>query len=288
MRKNKLGLLMHFKIPDIIAQRRLTSFHYMVFSKLNAVRLSIPNGKTKAVTVSFDVETWPNFCGGIRDDLADPYGEYFNYIPKLLEVLEEYNIKAQFFVCGKVLSFYPEVFKSVIRRGHEVGGHGYAHEVMTSLPLIEQKRIIAEVRRVMLEKLDHELKSWRCPLLRANVETYKALKDEHVTFSSNARYGRPMSIEGVIEMPLLNKMDGDILGFHGNKNHDPATWVRYMKKKLESLIGDKQEVIVFGMHTWIQRRVDPDCEELKQFFQFLNSKKDHYWVGCFGCYEEKL
>jgi len=270
----------------IIARGSMTSFHYLIFSKLNKVKLKIPDNKAKAVTISFDVETWSNFHGGRIEESADPDGEYFTYIPKLLDVLGDYSIKAHFFVCGEVLDLYPEVFKEVARKGHDLGGHGYRHEMMPYLSYNRQKAIIGKVRQIMLRKVGYDLKSWRCPGLAANISTYRALKKEEVTFSSNAKVGSPMKIKGVVELPLTKKMDGDVLGFFENKKRDPTNWTNYMKKQLDNLIERERGVLVFGMHTWLQRRVDPNCDALEKFLYYLNSQRDEYWIGGFGSYAE--
>lgn len=273
---------MSLELLALMSKGSMTSYHYLILSKLNKIQLEIPDNKTKAVMISFDVETLSNFCGGRIDESADPDGEYFTYIPKLLNTLDDYSIKSQFFVCGKILEAYPEVFKQVAREGHGLGGHGYRHELMPYYSYTDQRKIIRKVRYVMQKKIGHELKSWRCPGLAANINTYKALEKENVTFCSNARVGSPMNINGVVEVPLTNKMDGQVIGFRKKKTSDPPEWINYMKKKVDE---STRRVMVFGMHTWLQRRLDSDCDALKKFLHYLNSRRDEYWIGGFGSYE---
>jgi len=277
---------MSLETLGIIARGSMTSLHYLILSKINKIELKIPYNKAKAVTMSFDVETWNHFYGGRIDKSADPDGEYFTFIPKLLDILDNYSIKAHFFACGKVFDLYPEVFKEVARKGHDLGGHGYRHEMMPYLSYNRQKEIINKVRQVMRRKIGYDLKSWRCPGLAANINTYKALKKEEVIFSSNAKVGSPMYIKGLVEIPLTNKMDGDVLGFYKNNKSNPTNWTNYMKKKLDNLIERDRGLLVFGMHTWLQRRVDPNCVALEKFLHYLNSRRDEYWIGGFRSYEK--
>lgn len=278
---------MPLELLGLISRGSITRFHYLILSKLNRIKLKIPNLKARAVTISFDVETLPRFCGGFVDESADPDGEYLTYIPKLLDVLDDYSVKAHFFVCGEVLELYPEVFKDVARRGHGLGGHGYRHEIMPYLSYNRQRAIVSKVRQIMLQTIGYDLGSWRCPGLAANVSTYKALEKEGVVFSSNAKVGSPMCIMGVVELPLTNKMDGGILGFRESKKQDPTEWIKYMMAQLDNLTKREQGVLVFGMHTWLQRKVDPCCDALKEFLHYLNSRRDEYWVGGFGSYEKR-
>lgn len=47
--------------------------------------------------------------------------------PWVLDVLDHYNIKATFFAVGENVKKYPELYKEVLNRGHEVGNHTYNH-----------------------------------------------------------------------------------------------------------------------------------------------------------------
>jgi peptidoglycan/xylan/chitin deacetylase (PgdA/CDA1 family) len=54
-------------------------------------------------------------------------------IPRILDLLDRYSIKSTFFVPGWTADNYPESVREVIRRGHEVGVHGYRHENLAQL-----------------------------------------------------------------------------------------------------------------------------------------------------------
>jgi peptidoglycan/xylan/chitin deacetylase (PgdA/CDA1 family) len=47
--------------------------------------------------------------------------------PYVLDLLEQYNAKATFFVVGDNVRKYPDIFASVIGKGHAVGNHTYHH-----------------------------------------------------------------------------------------------------------------------------------------------------------------
>jgi len=46
---------------------------------------------------------------------------------RLLDILEQYNVKATFFCIGKQAEKYPETMKRIISSGHTVGSHTYSH-----------------------------------------------------------------------------------------------------------------------------------------------------------------
>lgn len=47
--------------------------------------------------------------------------------PAILDILDEYNIKATFFVVGTMVEKYPEILKDTYDRGHTIGNHSYSH-----------------------------------------------------------------------------------------------------------------------------------------------------------------
>jgi peptidoglycan/xylan/chitin deacetylase (PgdA/CDA1 family) len=274
---NILSDLCHNKIYRFI-DRRYTQFSYLILSRFNRLRLNIPEDKAKGVVFSFDVETWDDKCGGLVEPTADPEDEYFRYLPELLDLLKDYSIPAHFFVCGKTLELYPEVFKMVLKRGHAIGGHGYAHERMSNLSSEEQRGIVKKVRSLLNERLNLNLTSWRCPGLAANRETYRVLNECGVKVCSNAPWGKPMLIEGILEVPMVRKMDDQILRYSNMRegcNH-PRRWADYMQRKFMSA---DSGIMIFGMHTWIQRKYDPKHEALTAFLNFLESYRNKIWFG---------
>ncbi len=46
---------------------------------------------------------------------------------KILQILQQYNIKATFFLLGENLSRYPEIVQQVVNEGHAVGNHTWNH-----------------------------------------------------------------------------------------------------------------------------------------------------------------
>ena len=56
------------------------------------------------------------------DDGPDP-----EHTPKVLDMLDEYCVKATFFVVGKDAERNPELTHEIVRRGHTLGGHSWSH-----------------------------------------------------------------------------------------------------------------------------------------------------------------
>ncbi len=47
--------------------------------------------------------------------------------PWVLDILDQYGIKATFFCVGENVWRYPEIYQEILRRGHRTGNHTYNH-----------------------------------------------------------------------------------------------------------------------------------------------------------------
>ncbi|MGQ9719534.1 MAG: polysaccharide deacetylase family protein [Nitrososphaerales archaeon] len=252
--------------------------HYLLLRKLNPIRTIIPENKEKGVVLSFDVESWSNLCGGKYDISANPEDEYGQFLPQLLDVLDSYSVKAQFFICGKVVELYSFLFRPLVQKGHGLGGHGYEHEVMPNLRISEQISVINRVKQIIRQLLGINPVSWRCPGLAANLGTYLALRNHNFRISSNAmRINEPFSVKGITEIPLAEKMDGDFLGFYSPSTSSRSQiWADYMKREFDRI---RKGILVLGMHTWVQRKYDPRLEAIRSFLNYVEPFMGKVWLG---------
>lgn len=62
------------------------------------------------------------------DDGPHPY-----YTPLILDILEEYGIKATFFMIGENIKYYSQAAEAVLAAGHEIGNHTYRHKTLKPL-----------------------------------------------------------------------------------------------------------------------------------------------------------
>lgn len=60
-------------------------------------------------------------------------GYYQKTVEKILDVLKKEDIKSTFFIIGKVLDDYPEVWKRAIDEGHQICNHTNNHQVLTNM-----------------------------------------------------------------------------------------------------------------------------------------------------------
>lgn len=155
-----------------------------------------PEGKQCAVMFSFDLDgdtTWENGNRGL------PNGEKYikslsvgQYGPKrcadrILDKLNQYGVKATFFIPGLTAERYPDVVKRIHASGHEIGLHGYAHERFAGKTAQEQIEIIEKPQRILKELIGQDVQGFRTPSGDWAVETPGLLYERGIRYSSSMR-----------------------------------------------------------------------------------------------------
>ncbi|HVE47981.1 MAG TPA: polysaccharide deacetylase [Casimicrobiaceae bacterium] len=98
---------------------------------------SWPAGNRCAVALSFDSDHDTNeLRDGGRSIGRMSWGQYGNRVgvPRILELLKRTSIPATFFVPAVSALLYPDEQRRVIAEGHEIGLHGWIHELNSVLP----------------------------------------------------------------------------------------------------------------------------------------------------------
>lgn len=73
------------------------------------------------------------------------------YIPSMLNILKEYDIKITFFVGGEWARDNPDMLKLISKEGHEIGNHGFSHKHHAKLSLEENIDEIKNTENIIKE-----------------------------------------------------------------------------------------------------------------------------------------
>ena len=106
---------------------------------------SWPDGGKVAVTLSFDLDTETLLLrSGITSSSRFSTGEYGARagLPRVLDLLERYDIKATFFIPAVSAELHSEEVKRIADAGHEVGLHGWIHEFTSTLEKDEERMLM--------------------------------------------------------------------------------------------------------------------------------------------------
>jgi polysaccharide deacetylase family protein (PEP-CTERM system associated) len=117
--------------------------------------------------LSVDVEDWFHAEAQAQAVPRDAWNtQRLRLLPNVLSILDllnEFNAKATFFVLGWVAERLPELVRLIAESGHEVGCHSYAHRLVYRMP---PQEFAADTRRAK-ERLERvtgvEVKGYRAP-----------------------------------------------------------------------------------------------------------------------------
>ncbi len=109
-----------------------------------------PENKRMALCLSFDIDAetlWLTRSEINARHLANmSRGLYATKqgLPRILRLLEEEGFRATFFTTAYTAEIHPEIIQYIAAQGHEIGYHGYMHEVKNTY----------EEERALMDKVD--------------------------------------------------------------------------------------------------------------------------------------
>lgn len=110
------------------------------------------------------------------DDGPDPEGT-----PAVLRELAAADARATFFVLGTRVKLYPDVFRSVVADGHEIGLHGADHRHVDQVPEAEFSRGLIESKDMLEQLIQCPVVWYRPPYGRLTPAAWTAVNDAGMT-----------------------------------------------------------------------------------------------------------
>lgn len=169
------------------------------------------------ITINLDAELfWIQVDPTVIDKpKARSMGQYgmTNGLPRVLEVLDKYGIKATFFVPGKIAEWYPQDLKTIVSKGHEIACRGYELTNMALLEPEEQKAMLVKGIQNLEECTGEKIIGFRAPEGEVTMDTLEIAKELGLVYSSTLMDD---------DRPYWNVLD------NGRKQLEiPIHWVMY-------------------------------------------------------------
>jgi polysaccharide deacetylase family protein (PEP-CTERM system associated) len=117
--------------------------------------------------ITIDVEDW--FCVESFREIF-PVETWNNQKPRVLsnvvricEILDEYNVKATFFVLGWIAERFPEITEYLHSKGHEIGSHSYSHGLIHKMSPQEFREDTIRSLEAINAGADISIRGYRAP-----------------------------------------------------------------------------------------------------------------------------
>lgn len=154
-------------------------------SVLNALTVDVEDAVNQAMRNFFNMD-------------MEPTSRVWDNTSRLLDLFDEYNVKATFFILGEVAATFPDLVKKIAGRSHELGIHGYSHTRYTELAREEVRGEIKRAKCLVEDIIGAEVIGHRAPAFSINQNNkwvLEILSEEGIRYDSSifpinsGRYG---------------------------------------------------------------------------------------------------
>ncbi|WP_409373516.1 polysaccharide deacetylase family protein [Thalassotalea agarivorans] len=136
----------------------------------------------------------------------------------LLDLLEQFDAKATFFVIAKEATRHPEVIAKIIAAGHTLGNHSLQHENFQTLSRAEQANDVLQSQTTLSGLCQSPCKYFRAPQGKWTFSLISLLKQHALTgihWSKDSNDFKTTSFEKLTRSLIDAEMkNGEILLFH--------------------------------------------------------------------------
>ena len=107
---------------------------------------------------------------------------------RILETLDQFSVKATFFVLGWVAEKCPSIIREIQNSGHEIACHGYGHQLVYDLGPDKFREDIRRAKGLLEEMTGKKINGYRAPTYSITKESLWALDiliEEGFTYDSS-------------------------------------------------------------------------------------------------------
>jgi peptidoglycan/xylan/chitin deacetylase (PgdA/CDA1 family) len=203
-------------------------------------------------------------------------------IHRILDLLDRFGVKGTFFVPAKVAEDFPGILPHLVDKGHEIGLHGYFHELATELSDAGFTHALGASVELFERQTGQRPKSFRSPAWEMTPHMLAEVKRFGFYDSSLMGYDHPYTIDGVTEVPVQWTLDDAIyfkfLGGGGDMGAPAAPG-----PLLDGWIDEWEVLHRFGslfmltVHDWISGRAQR-IAMLERLLGRITAEKSVWWA----------
>jgi peptidoglycan/xylan/chitin deacetylase (PgdA/CDA1 family) len=204
---------------------------------------------------------------------------------RLLELYDRFGIKGTFFVPSVVAETYPELLPAFVGRGHEVGLHGYFHELVSQASDAEFTEALEASMEVYRRQVGFVPAGFRSPAWEMTPLMLAEIKARGLYDSSLMGFDHPYTIADVVEVPVQWAIDDAVyFKFTGYGND---LWPPSAPGPILDGWHDEWEVLhaegglfMLTVHDWISGR-GQRIRLLEKLLKTVTAKKS-VWIATVG------
>lgn len=125
--------------------------------------------------------------------------------PRVFDLLDRRGVRATFFVEGWNGDHHPDAVAEIVRRGHELGMHGWTHEAWAALPVEEERALATRATDALAQAAGVRPRGFRAPGGHRTSATAGILRE--LGYEYDASLGDRMQLarlpEGLAQIPFI-------------------------------------------------------------------------------------
>jgi peptidoglycan/xylan/chitin deacetylase (PgdA/CDA1 family) len=242
---------------------------------------SWPGNARVAVCLSFDVdnesyllargETSPTTLS------AADFGAQTG-LPRILDLLDRYQIPASFFIPAVSAIIHPEMIPAILKRGrHEIGVHGWIHESLAPLGEAEEERLLNQAIDYLTKASGKRPVGYRAPAWAFSAHTLGLLRKHGFLYDSSLQaMDEPYEIvsngepTGLIELAIdWTLTETPYLG-RGGTMPSPELLYQLYKEEFDGAY-EQHTMFVLTLHPHVTGHRAP-MHHLDKFIAYMKSK----------------
>ncbi|WP_199433261.1 polysaccharide deacetylase family protein [Qaidamihabitans albus] len=237
-----------------------------------------------SVSLTFDVDAdvgfdWRCLNGRLTSSSEAKFG-MVRGLPRILAVLQRYDIRSTFFVPGEIVEMHPEAIVDILDRGHEVAHHGHYHLWNDKLDDDGQRDEIERGLAAMEKHLGLRPLGYRSPGWEMTPQSFVMLSEHGFLYDSSMMtddrpYVETVADRELVEFPVHWSLDDwPFFGFQrdtGGRLADPNAVLNTWIGEFESARSDKRHV-TYTMH--------PECIGRGYRIRLLSQLIEHILANC--------
>lgn len=154
---------------------------------------------------------------------------------RILDLLDDYNIKASFFIPGFVAETHVDLVKEIKNRGHEIGHHGYMHEPPATLTKDQEAEVLDKGIAILEGITGEKPIGYRSPSWELSEDSLPLMADRGFLYDSSLMGNDiPYLVDAngrqMVEIPVQWELD-DVPYF----NYAPALGLRNVSASPEQV-----------------------------------------------------
>ena len=227
----------------------------------------MPTGPINAMTI--DVEDYYQVAAFEKIVAPTDWGNFESRVVantrKFLEILALQNVRATFFLLCYEAERYPEMVREIAEAGHEIGSHGYSHQLAYTQSEAVFRDDVARSRKLLQDLSGQDVLSYRAPSFSIGRKTpwaHRVLVEEGYRYDSSVfpirhdLYGDP---DAPVEIHTIETESGPIIEF-------PPTVVRLFGRNIPTGGGGYFRIFPW----WLTRRMLSRVNQTRPFVFYIH------------------